>query len=72
VGIEIGVKKVGGGKLGAFLEEQQGTGLEHQVGDTMVEEVKGKGGGDEIGAANGLAKVASPTGKLGVGGKNDV
>jgi hypothetical protein len=73
--VEIGSKKVGGGKLGTFAEEL-GAGLE--VGDTAVE-VKGiasKGrklgsneGGDEIGAANGLAKVTSPGGELGVGGE---
>jgi hypothetical protein len=59
--------KVGGGKLGAPFAEELGTGLE--VGDTAVE-VKGialeggkigsRVGGDEIGAANGLAKVTSP------------
>jgi hypothetical protein len=38
MGIEIGGKKVGGGKLGAFAEEL-GTGLE--VGDTAVDKVKG-------------------------------
>ena len=76
MGIKIGSKKVGGCKLGAFTEEL-GAGLE--VRDTAVE-VKGmaleggkfrsKEGRDEIGAANRLAKVTSPGGKLGVRGKN--
>jgi hypothetical protein len=38
MGIKIGGKKVGGGKLGAFAEEL-GAGLE--VGDTTAVEVKG-------------------------------
>jgi len=76
MGIKIGSKKVGGCKLGAFAEEL-GAGLE--VRDTAVE-VKGMAlegrkfgsdeGRDEIGAANRLAKVTSPGGKLGVRGKN--
>jgi hypothetical protein len=77
VGIEIGGNKVGGGKLGACAEKL-GTSLE--VRDT-AEEIKSnalecgkvgsssKEGGDEIVAADGLAKVASPGGGLGVGGE---
>jgi hypothetical protein len=40
VGIEIGGKKVVGGKLGVYVEEELGTGP-LEVGDTAVEEVKG-------------------------------
>jgi hypothetical protein len=63
MGIEIGSQKVGGVKLGAFAEEL-GAGME--VGDTAVEikdialEGRKPGsneGGDEIGAANGLANA---------------
>jgi hypothetical protein len=64
---------VGSGELGAFAEEL-GAGLE--VRDTAVEEVKGialegrklgsKEGCDKIGAGNGLAKVMSPGGELGI------
>jgi hypothetical protein len=77
MGIEIGSKKVGGGELGAFTEEL-GAGLE--VGDTAVEvkviALEGRKPGsnegvDEIAAAsNGLAKVMSPGGELGIRGKN--
>jgi hypothetical protein len=63
VGIEIGGKKVGGGKLGAFAEE-----LGAQVWRSEIPRWRSrvaleggkhgiKEGRDKIGAANGLAKV---------------
>jgi hypothetical protein len=56
MGIEIGSKKVGGGKLGAFAEEL-GAGLE--VGDTAVE-VKGiTSEGRKLGSEKTLTRAQS-------------